>query len=120
MATLSVSSKNSAAPITPSKISIAASGDILNYVPDTAQELYLFNTSASSVNVTLDGSTGTTITIPGAAGSTFSVAAGLVVPVAANSFAMVQLDQCKVYLQGVVAITAATGAVVTATLVSPY
>ena len=120
MATLSVTSKNSAAPIAPSKIAIAASGDILNYVPNTAQELYLYNTSASAVNVTLDGSTGTTIPVPGTAGSTFSVAAGLVVNVAANSFAVVQLDQCQAYLQGVVAITAATGAVVMASLVSPY
>lgn len=120
MATLSATSKNSAAPFSPSKISIATTGDILNYIQGQAQELYLYNTSGSAVNVTLDGSAGTTIPVPGTAGSTFSVAAGLVVNVAANSFAVVQLDQCQAYLQGVVAITAATGAVVTATLVTPY
>jgi hypothetical protein len=120
MAVVAVTSKNSAAPIAPASIALGVSGDTLVYTPDNGQELYLYNTSASPVVVTIDGSAGTTVTVPGTAGTTISVAAGLAVTVAANSFATVMLDQCKAYLQGTVAITAATGAVVKAIMVTPY
>ena len=93
MAVVTVTSKNSAAPIAPAGIFLAISGDTLVYTADNGQELYLYNTSASAVIVTIDGSLGTTVAVPGTAGGTLSVAAGLAVTVAANSFATVMLDQ---------------------------
>lgn len=118
MAAVPSISSNSAAPLSPSKIAIGTSGDTLVYVPNTNQELWMYNSSASPVVVTIDGASGTTVTVPGAAGLTASVAAGLAVTVAANSFAVVLLDKASAYLQGVVSITAATGAVVMATIVT--
>lgn len=120
MAVVAITSKNSAAPFAPASIALATSGDTLVYTADQGQELYLYNTSGSDVVVTIDGSLGTTIAIPGAAGLTASVAAGLAVTVVAGSFATVMLDKCKAYLQGTVAISAATGAVVKAAMVTPY
>lgn len=120
MAVVAVTSKKSAAPITPASILLAVSGDTLVYAEDQGQELLLCNTSASPVVVTIDGSDGTTITIPNAGGATLSVASGLAVTVAANSFAVVALDRAKAYLKGTVAITAATGAVVRAAIVTQY
>lgn len=120
MATVTSTSTNTAAPITVGSIALATSGDILTYVPNQGDELFLYNTSASPVVVTIDGAGGTTVTVPGAAGATLSVASGLAVTVAANSFAYVSLDKCSAYLQGVVAISAATGAVVKAAIVTQY
>jgi hypothetical protein len=120
MAVVAVTSKNALAPVTPASILLAVSGDTLVYTADQGQELILCNTSASPVVVTIDGSAGTTITVPDTAGATLSVASGLAVTVAANSFAMVALDKAKAYLNGTVAITAATGAVVRAAIVTPY
>jgi len=120
MAVVNVTSKNSALPLTPASIFLAVSGDTLVYTPDQGQELVLYNTSAAAVPVTLDGSDGTTVAVPNAAGATLSVAAGLVVSVPANSFAVVSLDKARVYLQGTVSITAATGAVVRAAILTPY
>lgn len=120
MAAVPITSKNSAAPIAPAAVSLATSGDTLIYTPDQGQELWLYNSSGSDVIVVCDGSLGTTVTIPGAAGLTASVAAGLSVTVVANSFAVVMLDKAKAYLQGTVAISAATGAVIKATMVTAY
>jgi hypothetical protein len=120
MAVVSATSKQAAAPIAPAAVALATSGDTINYVADQGQELWLYNTSGNDVVVTIDGSLGTTVAVPGAAGLTASVAAGLAVTVVANSFAVVMLDKAKAYLQGSVAITAATGAVVKATMVTNY
>lgn len=120
MAVVAVTSKNSLAPVSPASILVGTTGDTLVYTPDTNQELMLYNTSASPVVVTIDGSAGTTVVVPDTAGATLSVAAGLAVTVAANSFAVVALDKAKAFLNGTVAITAATGAVVRAAIVTPY
>lgn len=121
MAVVASTSKNSSAgPITPASILLALSGDTLVFKPGQNDELVMYNTSASAVVVTVDGSTGTTVAVPGTAGTTVSVAAGLAITVAANSFAYLNLDNASAYLQGTVAITAATGAVVRAAIVSPY
>ena len=120
MAVVSATSKNAAAPIAPTAVALATSGDTLNYIADQGQELWLYNTSGSDVVVTIDGSLGTTVPVPGGAGLTASVAAGLAVTVVAGNFAVVMLDKAKAYLQGSVSITAATGAVVKATMVTLY
>lgn len=121
MAVVTSTSKNSSAgPITPGSIALATSGDTLVYTAGQGDELVMYNTSASPVVVTVDGSAGTTVSVPGAAGSTISVAAGLAITVAANSFAYLNLDKASAYLQGTVAISAATGAVVKAAIVSQY
>ncbi len=120
MAVVTSTSKNSAAPVTLGSIALATSGDTLVYTANRGDELVLFNTSVAPVVVTIDGSTGTTVTVPGAAGATLSVASGLAVTVAAGSFAYVALDKASAYLRGTVAISAATGAVVQAAIVTQY
>jgi hypothetical protein len=120
MAVVAVVSKRTVTPITVAGIYLAATGDTLVYTAGMGQELYLFNNSAAAVVVTIDGASGTTVAVPGAAGATLNVSAGLAVSVAANSFAFVPLDNASAYLQGVVAITAATAAVVRAAIVTPY
>lgn len=120
MAVVAVTSKNTAGAVTLASIALATSGDTLVYTPDNGQELILCNTSASPVVVTIDGSDGTTVVVPNAGGATLSVASGLAVTVPANSFSLVPLDKAKAYLQGTVAISAATGAVVRAAIVTPY
>lgn len=120
MATVPSTTKNSGGVVSPAAIALATSGDILTYVPNQGDELYLYNTSGSTVVVTIDGANGTTVAVPGAAGATLSVAAGLAVTVLAGTFAMVPLDKASAYLQGVVAISAATGAVVKAAIVTQY
>lgn len=118
MAAVPITSKNVAGAFTPASILLAVSGDTLTYNVGASDDLVLYNTSASPVVVTIDGSTGTTVTVPGTAGTTLSVAAGLAITVAANSFSSITLDKASAFLSGVVAITAATGAVVRAAIVS--
>ena len=120
MAVVASTSKNGVGAVTPASIALATSGDTLVYVPGQGDELYLYNTSASPVVVTVDGSAGTTVAVAGAAGATLNVAAGLAITVPANSFSQLSLDKAAVYLTGTVAITAATGAVVKAAIVSQY
>ncbi|MGZ8888053.1 MAG: hypothetical protein ACXW1D_00690 [Halobacteriota archaeon] len=120
MAVVSVTSKQSAAPISVASIPLGTSGDTLVYTPGQGDELMLYNSSASPVVVTIDGNGGTTIPVPGAAGATFSVATGLTVTVAANSFAYISLDKASAYLSGTVAISAATASVVKAAIVTQY
>lgn len=117
MATIANTSKQVAGSFTVASIALATSGDILTYTADTSQELWLYNTSASPVVVTIDGAGGTTVVVPDTGGTTLSVAAGYTITVAANSFATVALDKIKAFLNGVVSISAATGAVVKAGIV---
>lgn len=118
MANLTNTSKNVNGVVTPTKIVVGTSGDTLTYNAGAAQELILFNNSASAVNVTITGSTATTVAVPKAGAATFSVAAGLVVSVPANGFAFVPMDNHASYFQGTVSIVAATGAVVTACILA--
>jgi len=118
MATVATTSKSVLGSVTPTQITVATSGDILTYAPNTAQELILVNSSASPVVVTLDGASGTTVAVPLTGGATFSVAAGYTVSVPANATTVVLLDSISNFLQGVVAITAATGAVIRASIIA--
>ena len=117
MALVPVTSKNTAAPVTVASIALGTSGDTLTYVANASQELILTNTSVSAVIVTIDGAGGTTIAVPGTGGATFSVASGYTVTVPASGMSVVQLDSISSFLQGVVAISAATGAVVKAAII---
>jgi hypothetical protein len=119
MAKVPVSSKNATTAVVLNSIFLATSGDTLTYQPSTGQELWLFNTSGSDVTVTIDGNAGTTVVVPGTAGTTINVAPGLPINVSARSFAYLVLDRAEKYLQGSVAITASTGAVVKAVTVTP-
>lgn len=117
MAAITNTSKNVLGAFTPVAVALATSGDTLTYVPNAAQELFLTNTSGSDVVVTIDGAGGTTVPVSGAGAATFSVASGLAVTVTANTTAVVRLDTIPSYLQGVVAISAATGVVVKAFII---
>lgn len=119
MATVPTVSKNATTAITLNSIYLGTSGDTLQYQINTGQELWLFNTSNDTVTVTIDGNSGTVITIPGTAGTQLSVASGLPIALPGNSFAHLVLDKAQLYLQGQVAITASTGAVIKAVTVSP-
>ena len=117
MAAVINTSKSVLGAVAPVQISLATSGDTLTYVANAGQELILVNTSASIVVVTLDGADGTTIPVPGTGGATFSVASGFAVSVPASGTSIVMLDSISKYLQGVVSISAATGAVVKAAVI---
>lgn len=110
MATLVNSNKNVAGPFQPTKLVLTAS-DTFTYVPGANQELILYNITGSPVVVTLDGAGGTTVTVPGAGASTFSVASGLPVTVPANDWQVVRLDTISAYLQGVIAMTGGVGVI---------
>ena len=116
MSILTTTSKAVLGPFTATAVALATSGDTLVYNSGTAQELWLYNTDVSSINVTIDGSGGTTVLVPGAGATTASVAAGLVIPVAAGTFVVVKLDTIPAYLVGTVSIVAATGAKVYAAI----
>lgn len=105
-----VQTTRGAGPFNPTKTTLTAS-DTLTWVNGSAQELVLYNTTASIVNLVIDGAGGTVVPISGTGGATFSVAAGLTVAVPANGFTVVELDKIPAYLQGAVAVTAGTGVV---------
>lgn len=117
MAAIANTSKAVLGSVTPAQVALATSGDTLTYVANAGQELILVNTSASPVVVTIDGADGTTVAVPGTGGATFSVASGFTVSVAANATAIVMLDTIAQYLKGVVAISAATGVVIKASII---
>jgi hypothetical protein len=118
MAVVIAASLNTGAPVAPAVVSLAVSGDSLVGNLGEGQELWLYNTSASEVVVTIDGDEATTVVVPGTGGLAVSVAEGLQVPVAAESFVVVALGRAKAYLQGEVAITASVAGVVKATVVT--
>lgn len=110
MAAIINSNKNVLGPFNAAKTVLTAA-DTLTYVPNIGAELIMYNTTGSTVNVTIDGDGGTTVSVPGAGASTFSVASGLVVPVPANDFMVVRLDTISAYLKGTVNVTGGTGVV---------
>lgn len=114
MAALGNTNKQQKAVVAASTIVVGTGGtDTLTYNSGTAQELLMFNNSASPVVVTVKGSSASTVAVPGCGSATLSVAAGLPVSVPANGFAFVPLDAHSGYLAGAsVTLTAATGAVV--------
>lgn len=110
MATLTNTSKAVLGPFTPTKTILGAS-DVITYNALTAQELIMYNITASPVDVTIDGAGVTTVAVPNAGATTVSLAAGLVVTVPANGFQIVRLDTISAYLTGVVALTGGTGVI---------
>ena len=117
MAAITNVSKAVLGAVSPAQVALATSGDTLTYLANQGQELILANSSGSAVVVTIDGADGTTIPVTGTGGGTFSVASGFTVSVPANGVSIVLMDSIAKYLQGVVAITAATGAVVKAAII---
>jgi hypothetical protein len=117
MAAIQNTQKGVPGAINPAQVTLGTSGDTLSYVANASQELILTNTSVSAVVVTIDGAGGTTIAVPGTGGAVFSVASGYAVTVPASGMSVVQLDSISSFLQGVVAISAATGAVVKAAII---
>lgn len=110
MATLVNSSKSVLGPFLPTKLVLTAS-DTFTYLPGKNQELILYNITASPVVVTLDGSAGTTVLVPGAGATTVSIASGLAVTVPANDWQIVRLDTIPAYLQGTIAMTGGVGVI---------
>lgn len=78
--------------------------DTLVYKPAVNQVLYLYNTTASPVTITIDGDGGTTVSPPGL-GGTVDVSAGYAIAVAAGTVQAVQLRSISSFLQGTVAVT---------------
>lgn len=74
----------------------------------TRQILELYNTTASPVIVTIDGSLSTNIT-PDGYGGTIDVSAGKAITVPASSTVSVELGKISAFLQGTVAVTGGVG-----------
>ncbi len=110
MATLTNTSLNVAGPFTPTKTVLGAS-DVITYVSGNNQQLVLYNITASPVVCTIDGSSGTTVAVPGCGAATLSVASGIAVTVPADGFQVVRLDTISAYCAGTVAITGGTGVI---------
>lgn len=97
--------KSSNGAITVTRTVLGAS-DSLVYTPGGV--LFLFNTTASPVDVTIDGSGSTTIA-PTGYGGTIDISAGKVITVGATATVAVQLDSIASFLAGTVAVTGGTG-----------
>lgn len=103
MATIAQTSRNQIGATTVTTTPSTAS-DTLSYSQGTAQILVMRNTTAGSINVTIDGAGSTTI-LPDGYGGTLDVSTGKVIAVGANATVMVPLDKIRAYLVGVIAIT---------------
>jgi hypothetical protein len=97
--------KATSGPTTITRTVLSAS-DTLVYTPGAMLEL--FNTTASPVTVTIDGSGSTTIS-PSGFGGTVDVSAGKAIVVPASSTVYVNLDSIAAFLQGTVAVTGGVG-----------
>ena len=107
-----------AGAMAPTTISLGSSGDTLVYLPNSGQELVLFNTDTISRTVTIDGAGGTTVVIPNTGGTTYSVALGYTITIAAGKVAVVNLDTISAFVQGSpVTIVADLAAKVTAAII---
>lgn len=107
MATLASTSLSQAGAFTPTQLVLGAS-DTFTYTADVNSLLVFYNTTGTPVIVTVDGSAGTTVSVPGT-GTTTSVAAGVAITVPANAYKAVRLDTISAYLQGTIAMTGGTG-----------
>lgn len=103
MATIAQTSMRSNGPATVTTTASTAS-DTLAYVANSFQMLQIRNTTVGSLDVTIDGSTATTISPPGY-GGTVNIAAGRVITVGANATVNVPLDSISAFLQGTIVIT---------------
>lgn len=88
-------------------ISTLSADDTITFDPKKKQLLVLRNTTGGSLTVTIDGSDGTTVQVPGI--GSVSVASGLAIVVAAGLSVAVVLSTVKHYCQGVVHLTGASG-----------
>lgn len=87
---------------------VLGASDTLTYNQGSKQQLFLFNTTAAAVNVTITGSLATTIS-PEGYGGTLSVAGGKVITVPASGSTLVDLDDLSAFLVGSVTLTNGTG-----------
>lgn len=86
-------------------ITTLSADDTITFTPTKKQLLVLRNTTAGSLTVTIDGSTGTTVSVPGL--GDVSVAAGLAIVLAAGVSKAVMLSTVSAYCSGVVHLTGA-------------
>lgn len=107
MALIASNSLDAVAPVTLAKTTLTVA-DTLAYSPSKLQTLFLHNTTAAPVTVTVDGDGATTFA-PGGIGKTIDLSAGLAIIVPANGFVAVQLRQIARYLSGTVAVTGGVG-----------
>ncbi|QJD55169.1 hypothetical protein Psm1vBMR14_gp17 [Pseudomonas phage MR14] len=78
--------------------------DTLVYSPGKLQTLYLYNTTAASVTVTLDGDGATSVT-PSGLGAPIDVTGGYAIAIAAGTLRAVALPSVRAYLAGTVNVT---------------
>lgn len=103
-----VSSATAAATLT--RTTMTAS-DTFTFVQGAGQRLILWNTTASPVIITIDGTGGSVVAVPrslGLAGA-IDVTAGKAVTVPASSTVIINCDDYAAYFQGTVTITGGTG-----------
>lgn len=100
--------RGSTGPVTITRTVLSASDTLVWNGDGTRQILDLFNTTASPVVVTIDGSGSTTISPPGY-GGTIDVSAGKAITVPASSTVYVELGKISAFLQGTVAVTGGVG-----------
>jgi hypothetical protein len=89
---------------------VLTAADTLVYQQGSRQMLFLYNTTASPVVVTINGTSAQTITVPGY-GGTVSTSAGKAVTVPATGATLVDLDDISAFCQGTVNVTNGTGVV---------
>lgn len=94
-------------PVTLTRTTLGAS-DTLTYIQGSL--LFLYNTTASPVDVTIDGSGATTVS-PTGYGGTVSLTAGKVVTVPASGSVALKLDTVSLFLSGTIAVTGGTGVI---------
>jgi hypothetical protein len=82
--------------------------DTLTYVPGSGQVLFLYNTTASPIVVTITGSGATTMA-PAGFGGTISLSAGKAITVPASGSVFLALDDISAYLVGTVTLTGGSG-----------
>lgn len=107
MGTIVTANLNAVAPVTIPATTLTAS-DTFTYSPGKLQTLFLTNTTASPVTVTIDGDGATTFA-PGGIGKAIDLTAGLAIIVPANGLVAVQLRNIQHYLAGVIAVTGGVG-----------
>jgi len=100
--------RNTTGATTIARTVLSASDTLVWNGDGTRQILELYNTTASPVVVTIDGSSSTTISPPGF-GGTVDVSAGKAVTVPASSTVAVELGKISAFLQGTVAVTGGVG-----------
>lgn len=108
MATIASNSLKAPAPVALTKTTLGAS-DTLIYSAGELQTLFLENTTAAPVTVTIDGTGAPVAFAPGGIGKTIDLSAGLPIIVPANSAVAVELRNIQRYLQGAVAVTGGVG-----------